>query len=372
MTLDSVWSTPFRHGPPITPGFESAIDYVEEAKSRLENKNGRFKAFCKVLYQVPQKTFADIQQEVGSIMKGESDLVSGFRGFLPSISSVTPPRTLKIRIKRKIFDALHAVADTGPICSSTVDSPDMYAAAKRQRGTNGLVKMEDKPFEGERDEDSLPEIISSSSFDSSDGKDSSVLNREKHVKESFREIDRSKWEICTPSYRFIPKNCKCRVSNEQSNHEDLNTEVVLLPCTSDYDDRSNYKTTRNHPEEIYEERLNQNEDINEISSYKNDPRFEMDMFLEGLRSTVNRLEELIEDMEDNDSTIFTIDKLNALQLRCIRRTYMDDRIIERLCMKPKMAIPIILGRLIKKEEELEKHISYYDRFCSKLFTKRLC
>ncbi|KAK1310217.1 hypothetical protein QJS10_CPA08g01660 [Acorus calamus] len=359
MTLHAVRSTPFRHGPPITPGFESAIDYVEEAKRRLENKNGGFKSFCKVLYQIPQKTFAEIQQEVGSIMEGELDLVSGFRGFLPSISSVTPPCTMKIRIKRKIFDALHAVADTGPICSSTVDSPDMYAAAKRQRGTNDLVKMEDKPFEGERDEDSLPEIISSSSLESSDGKDSSVLNKEKH--------------------------CKCRVSNEQSNHEDLNKEVVLLPCTSDYDDRSDYKTTRNHLEEIYEERLDQNEDINsvrpilchswklsDISSYKNDPRFEMDMFLEGLRSTVNRLEELIEDMEDNDGTIFTIDKLNALQLRCIRRTYMDDRIIERLCMKPKMAMPIILGRLIKKEEELEKHISYYDRFCSKLFTKRLC
>ncbi|KAK1297689.1 hypothetical protein QJS10_CPB15g01832 [Acorus calamus] len=195
MTLDAaVRSTPFRHGPPITPGFESAIDYVEEAKSRLENKNGGFKSFCKVLYQIPQKTFDDIQHEVGSIMEGESDLVSGFRGFLPSISSVTPPRTLKIRMKRKIFDALHAVAYTGPICSSTVDSPDLYAAAKRQ----------------------------------------------------------------------------------------------------------------------------------------------------------------------------------TLQLRCIRRTYMDDRIIEQLCMKPKMAIPIILGRLIKKEEELEKHISYYDRFCSKLFTKRLC
>ncbi|KAK4481866.1 hypothetical protein RD792_012777 [Penstemon davidsonii] len=181
--------------------------------------------------------------------------------------------------------------------------------------------------------------------------------KEKFMAKPIQELDLSNCERCTPSYRLLPDNVASR-------RTDIGAEVLndhWVSVTSGSEDYS-FKHMRKNQ---YEESLFRCED----------DRFELDMLLESVNATTNRVEELLDsiDVHTNkiDSSFHIEDHLTALNLRCIERLYGDHGldVMDVLRKNAPPALPVILTRLKQKQEEWARCRADFNKVWAEIYAK---
>ncbi|KAF8407976.1 hypothetical protein HHK36_007116 [Tetracentron sinense] len=177
----------------------------------------------------------------------------------------------------------------------------------------------------------------------------------------IQELDLSNCQRCTPSYRLLPKNYPIPSASQRT---ELGAEVLndnWVSVTSGSEDYS-FKHMRKNQ---YEESLFRCED----------DRFELDMLLESVNITTNRVEELLDKINDNtiktDSSIRIEDHFTALNLRCIERLYGDHGldVMEVLRKNAALGLPVILTRLKQKQEEWTRCRLDFNKVWAEIYAK---
>ena len=176
------------------------------------------------------------------------------------------------------------------------------------------------------------------------------------------ELDLSSCRRCTPSYRALPASYPKLVCSKRSELEkaNLNDEWVSVPMGSE--ESFVFKHMRKNQ---YEEELFKNED----------QRFEMDMVIEANKATLQKLQPLLEEINEMKALAagggpngpsgqplnryrFRLDErsLSTVHLAAIARIYGDhaDDLLALLRKHPIGAIPVIHKRLEQKDAEWRK------------------
>ncbi|CAN1322237.1 Paired amphipathic helix protein Sin3-like 2, partial [Linum perenne] len=183
--------------------------------------------------------------------------------------------------------------------------------------------------------------------------------KEKYMEKSIQELDLSNCQRCTPSYRLLPDDYPIPLVSQRS---DLGSQVLndyWVSVTSGSEDYSFKHMRRNQ----YEESLFRCED----------DRFELDMLLEAVSSTAKRVEELVNNFNENkiESPIRIDELLTALNLRCIERLYGDHGldVLDILRKNPAIAFPVILTRLKQKQEEWTHCRTDFNKVWAEIYAK---
>ncbi|KAF8390325.1 hypothetical protein HHK36_024850 [Tetracentron sinense] len=186
-------------------------------------------------------------------------------------------------------------------------------------------------------------------------------NKEKYMEKPIQELDLSNCQRCTPSYRLLPKNYPIPSASQRT---ELGAKVLndnWVSVTSGSEDYS-FKHMRKNQ---YEESLFRCED----------DRFELDMLLESVNTTTNRVEELLDQINENtikqDCPIHIEDHFTDLNLRCIERLYGDHGldVMDVLRKNATLALPVILTRLKQKQEEWTKCRSDFNKVWAEIYAK---
>ncbi|KAM7252050.1 hypothetical protein ACFE04_023933 [Oxalis oulophora] len=168
-------------------------------------------------------------------------------------------------------------------------------------------------------------------------------SRDKNWAKPIQELDLSDCEQCSPSYRLLPKNYPIPIASQRTNLGALVLNDFWVSVTSGSEDYSSKHLRKNQ----FEESLFRCED----------DRFEMDMLLESVNVTTERVEELLEKINNNsiktNAPIRIEDHFSVLNLRCIERLYGDHGldVMDVLRKNASLALPVILTRLKQKQEE---------------------
>ncbi|KAL9230128.1 hypothetical protein vseg_005517 [Gypsophila vaccaria] len=178
---------------------------------------------------------------------------------------------------------------------------------------------------------------------------------------SIQELDLSNCQRCTPSYRLLPPDYPIPTVSHRS---ELGAQLLndyWVSVTSGSEDYSFKHMRRNQ----YEESLFKCED----------DRYELDMLLETVRSTINKAEDLLNSINDGsvsgDAPIRIEEYFPSLNLRCIERLYGDHGldVIDILHKNPALALPVILTRLKQKQEEWTKCRGDFNKVWDEVYAK---
>ncbi|KAJ6423884.1 hypothetical protein OIU84_024789 [Salix udensis] len=290
--------------------------FFEKVKEKLENEDD-YQAFLKCLNIYNQ----------GIIKKNElQNLVTDLLGKYPDLMG-------------EFIDHLD--------CHGHIDGFPAGATTKKSLGNDGQasrsLKLEDK----DKDQKQI------------DRAKEKERCREKYMAKSIQELDLSNCERCTPSYRFLPDDYPISTASQRS---ELGAQVLndhWVSVTSGSEDYSFKHMRRNQ----YEESLFRCED----------DRFELDMLLESVNSTIKRAEELFNKINENkvETSIHIEDHFTALNLRCIERLYGDHGldVMDILRKNPSLALPVILTRLKQKEEEWTRCRTDFNKVWAEIYAK---
>ncbi|KAL9267391.1 Paired amphipathic helix protein Sin3-like 3-like protein [Drosera capensis] len=165
---------------------------------------------------------------------------------------------------------------------------------------------------------------------------------EKLKGKSIQDLDLSKSESCTPSYRLLAKNYpRTGVSHRTKlGAELLNDDWVAVTSG---EERNFKHACKNR----YEESLFKIED----------DRYELDMLLEIAKATIKHAEDLLDKINRNEVEtnmgISVEEHFTAPQIRCIERLYDEWclEMIDAISKNPIYYLPIIINRLKQKQEE---------------------
>jgi len=160
------------------------------------------------------------------------------------------------------------------------------------------------------------------------------------------EIDFSRCRQCTPSYRALPRDyplppCSARTT---TNASVLNNVWVSLPVGSEESYTFRHMRRNAHEEALFK---------------VEDERFEIDMVIDSNWCTINRLGELLNEIEllkDLDGVTYKVpdDYFNTIHRHCIQRIYGSDygsEILSLIYSNPLKATGIVYNRLKQKDEE---------------------
>ncbi|XP_031480166.1 paired amphipathic helix protein Sin3-like 4 isoform X2 [Nymphaea colorata] len=285
--------------------------FCNKVKETLDESQYQEFLKCLHIYSTEIISRLKLQNLVSDLLGKHPDLMEGFIEFLSHCEN-TGPLSKRMKAEDKERDRDECGKDK-----------------ERER---------DKEKERERPERGSPIVPK----DLTNHKGTVSASKDKVVNKPISELDLSGCDLCTPSYRRLPKHYQTYATHRT----ELATGVLnddWVSVTSGSEDYS-FKHMRKNQ---YEESLFRCED----------DRFELDMLLESTNVTIKRVEELSERMHNNsikpDSQIRIEDHLNAINLRCIERIYGDHGldVIELLRKNAHVALPVILARLKQKQEE---------------------
>ncbi|KAK1440829.1 hypothetical protein QVD17_06661 [Tagetes erecta] len=296
--------------------YSQEFTFCENVKNRLRNADD-YQAFLKCLhiYSTEIITRKELQSLVADLLGKHTDLMEGFSVFLERCENIDG------------------------FLAGVMDKKALWNVSKSTR-------TEDKERENKRDVDASKE------------KD---RYKEKYWGKSIQELDLSNCQRCTPSYRLLPDDYPIPSVSQRS---ELGTQVLndlWVSVTSGSEDYS-FKHMRKNQ---YEESLFRCED----------DRFELDMLLESVGSTIKRAEELLNRISDclidSEGPIRIEDHLTALNLRCIERLYGDHGLeaVDTLRKNPSVSLPVVLIRLKQKQEEWTKCRSDLDNVWADVYAK---
>ncbi|KAH7549417.1 hypothetical protein JRO89_XS13G0029100 [Xanthoceras sorbifolium] len=153
-----------------------------------------------------------------------------------------------------------------------------------------------------------------------------VFDKTESDKVSIQDLDLSKCQAGTPSYRLLPEDFPVAMASQRS---ELGAQVL------------------------------------------ND--FWFDMLLNSIRSAAEHVEELVDGIKEKninlDASFRIEDHLNVLNLRCIERLYdqQGHQMLEMLNKNPKLVLPLILSRLKQKVEEVAGRGSDSNRIWAQVY-----
>ncbi|XP_017235252.1 paired amphipathic helix protein Sin3-like 2 isoform X2 [Daucus carota subsp. sativus] len=298
--------------------YKQEFSFCDKVKERLDANNYQSFLKCLHIYSTEIVSRSELQGLIADLLGKYPDLMAGFNDFLERCERVDG--FLHGVISKKYFwNEGHA---------------------------SKAVKMEDKEKEQRRDLDAAKE------------KD---RFKEKYWGKSIQELDLSNCQRCTPSYRLLPEDYPIPSASQRS---ELGAQVLndnWVSVTSGSEDYSFKHMRRNQ----YEESLFRCED----------DRFELDMLLESVSSTVKRMEELLNNISNNsvkfDSQFRIEDHFTALNLRCIERLYGDHGLdtLDTLRKNPLHSVQILLTRLRMKLEEWSKCRLDFNKVWAEVYAK---
>ncbi|KAG2616960.1 hypothetical protein PVAP13_3NG177532 [Panicum virgatum] len=315
--------------------------FCKKVKVKLEPE--AYQKFLKCLHIYSQEiiTRSELKRLVKDILQHYPDLVSGFNEFLEHCENIDG---FLEGILNEIFWNEGQTSRTDKIVEKERD------------------KEQGDPEKERYKERGKPE--KASPFNSKEGashKATAFPSKEKYnLCKPISELDLSNCQRCTPSYRLLPKNYPMPPA---SNLTDIGAEVLndlWVSVTSGSEDYS-FKHMRKNQ---YEESLFRCED----------DRFELDILLESVNSTIKRVEELVEKMDKSlkpDSSIDIDEHLTTLNMRCIERVYGDHGldVVDVLRKNADVALPVILTRLKQKQEEWSRCQSDFNKIWAEIYAK---
>ncbi|KAI3793967.1 hypothetical protein L1987_36591 [Smallanthus sonchifolius] len=309
-------SAPYDDKDAIKSLYSHEFTFCENVKNRLRNPDD-YQAFLKCLhiYSTEIITRKELQSLVADLLGKHTDLMEGFSAFLERCENIDG------------------------FLAGVMDKKALWNVSKSTR-------TEEKERENRRE------------IEASKEKD---RYKEKYWGKSIQELDLSNCQRCTPSYRLLPDDYPIPSVSQRS---ELGTQVLndyWVSVTSGSEDYSFKHMRRNQ----YEESLFRCED----------DRFELDMLLESVSSTVKHAEELLNSINDcsinSEGPIRIEDHFTALNLRCIERLYGDHglEVMDTLRKNPSVSLPIILIRLKQKQEEWTKCRSDFNKVWADVYAK---
>ncbi|KAI3970604.1 hypothetical protein MKX01_024251 [Papaver californicum] len=312
--------------------------FCEKVKDKLRNPDD-YQEFLKCLSIYSNEIISrdELKNLIGDLLGYFPDLMSGFNEFLE-------------QCERKGDGYL-----TGFMSKKSLWNENLPRHTKNENRD----KERDRERE-ERDRERERERVDRSS--SAAGHKVTTPNRgEKYMAKPISELDLSNCQRCTPSYRLLPKNYPIPSASQRS---ELGAQVLndfWVSVTSGSEDYS-FKHMRKNQ---YEESLFRCED----------DRFELDMLLESVNATTRRVEELLDNINDNtikpESPIRIEDHFTALNLRCIERLYGDHGldVMDVLRKNASLALPVILSRLKQKQDEWSRCRSDFNKVWAEIYSK---
>ncbi|KAI3722352.1 hypothetical protein L2E82_33388 [Cichorium intybus] len=309
-------SAPFDDKDALKSMYSQEFTFCENVKNRLRNPDD-YQAFLKCLhiYSTEIITRKELQSLVADLLGKHTDLMEGFSAFLERCENIDG------------------------FLAGVMDKKSLWNVSKSTR-------TEEKEREHRRDTDANKE------------KD---RYKEKYWGKSIQELDLSNCQRCTPSYRLLPDDYPIPSVSQRS---ELGTQVLndlWVSVTSGSEDYSFKHMRRNQ----YEESLFRCED----------DRFELDMLLESVSSTIKRAEELLKGINDrsigSDAPIRIEDHFTALNLRCIERLYGDHGldVMETLRKNPTVSLPVVLIRMKQKQDEWTKCRADFNKVWADIYAK---
>ncbi|KAL8114658.1 hypothetical protein AgCh_021500 [Apium graveolens] len=300
--------------------YKQEFSFCDKVKERLRNTEN-YQSFLKCLHIYSTEIISrrELHGLISDLLGKHPDLMEGFNNFLERCE--------------RVDGFLHG------IMSKTEYFWNEGHASK-------AVKIEDKDKEQRRD------LIAAKEKD---------RFKEKYWGKSIQELDLSNCQRCTPSYRLLPEDYPIPSASQRS---ELGAQVLndyWVSVTSGSEDYSFKHMRRNQ----YEESLFRCED----------DRFELDMLLESVSSTVKRIEELLININNksvNLDTHFRIeDHFTALNLRCIERLYGDHGLdtLDILHKSPFHSMQVLLTRLRQKQEEWSKCRVNFNKVWANVYAK---
>ncbi|KAL7611565.1 hypothetical protein Lser_V15G07715 [Lactuca serriola] len=309
-------SAPYDDKDALKSMYSQEFTFCENVKSRLRNPDD-YQAFLKCLhiYSTEIITRKELQSLVSDLLGKHTDLMEGFGAFLERCENIDE------------------------FLAGVMDKKALWNVSKSTR-------TDEKEREHRRDIDANKE------------KD---RYKEKYWGKSIQELDLSNCQRCTPSYRLLPDDYPIPSVSQRS---ELGTQVLndlWVSVTSGSEDYSFKHMRRNQ----YEESLFRCED----------DRFELDMLLESVSSTIKRAEELLNGINDRsigtDAPIRMEDHFSVLNLRCIERLYGDHGldVMDTLRKNLPVALPVVLIRMKQKQEEWTKCRSDFNKVWADIYSK---
>ncbi|KAI9196057.1 hypothetical protein LWI28_020662 [Acer negundo] len=365
--------------------FLDAISFVNKVKMRFQSdKKHVYKAFLDV-WDRNQKdlfTYDDVYNGVSQLLGDHPDLLHEFVRLLGS--QVTPPP-----LQKASDDHQNCVNG----CDPSLDDPD-------------TEKMKDSLLEqGLRLCDKAEQVLSKPDYrdflkllhDYSYGKFSrddlkaaatSILGSDRNLVEEFnvfveapgehlsklskieekkkdlqlkemksaQELDLSNCERIGHSYFVLPEDFRDSSGRQRSEDDEVLNDKFI--CVSPED--GNYSFKHKH--------IQQHEQV--MFKFEDD-RFEMDVVMERIRSTIVNVKKLWNAMKKNKINLASVikieDHLNVVNMRCLERMYGDHALdmMEAIEKDPIKGLPRILKRLEQKQEELKPPQQWFNDVCTR-------
>nr|XP_043624994.1 paired amphipathic helix protein Sin3-like 5 [Erigeron canadensis]XP_043624995.1 paired amphipathic helix protein Sin3-like 5 [Erigeron canadensis] len=285
-----------------------------------------------------------LREKVKEVLHNTDD----YQAFLKCIMHYCTENITRPQLKSLVNNLLGSYPDLMDEVNGFVDRSDRNGSLW-SGSLLGAMKSEDQDQDNDSDEiDRCHETkdrdrSTNGSKSLSRSKPSLLPSKNEYQVKPIHELDLSDCKSCTPSYRLLPKNYPIPSVSQRTKlcANVLNDHWVSV--TSGSEDYS-FKHMRKNQ---YEESLFRCED----------DRFELDMLLESVNATARRVEELLDEINDNsiktDRVVRVEEHFTALQLRCIERLYGDNGldVMDVLKKNASLALPVLLTRLKQKQEE---------------------
>ncbi|XP_072963971.1 paired amphipathic helix protein Sin3-like 4 isoform X3 [Typha angustifolia] len=161
--------------------------------------------------------------------------------------------------------------------------------------------------------------------------------------ELVSELALSAYPQCSPSYRILPENYPVPLASNRTEADASVLNDVVISVASGREEDSDI-IVKNKYEEIL--------------CKCDDDRYELDMLLEWLTATSERVEELLSTMK-SESLVRVEEHLTSLNMRCIEGLYGEYglEVVDILLNDATTALPVIHARLKQKKEELARYYS---------------
>ncbi|KAJ6814157.1 paired amphipathic helix protein Sin3-like 4 [Iris pallida] len=323
--------------------------FCEKVKERLSPETYQEFLKCLHIYSKEIINRAELRNLVSDILGKYPDLMVGFSEFLTKCEK---------SIDRFLTDVINK--------KSSWNEGQLSRSVKVEDGDRGREQERDereKNREKDGDNKERERLDKGAAFVSKDTLSHKVplFTKEKYnLYKPISELDLSSCQRCTPSYCLLPKHYPTPPASQRTElcASVLNDDWVSV--TSGSEDYS-FKHMRKNQ---YEESLFRCED----------DRFELDMLLEAVNATTEKVEDLIEKMQNTikpESPIRIEEHFSALNLRCIERLYGDHGLdaMDVLRKNASHALPVILTRLKQKQEEWLRCRSDFNKVWADIYAK---
>ncbi|TKY58570.1 Paired amphipathic helix protein Sin3 4 [Spatholobus suberectus] len=321
------------------------LGYLEKVKEKLRNPEDYQEFFkCLLIYSKELITQHELQSLVGNLLGKYADLMEGFNEFLAQCEK--NEGFLAGLLKKKSF----WYEGHGPISMKEEDRDQDHDRDDGMKERDRECRERDKSNATDNKDVSVPKM-------------SLYASKDKYAAKPISELDLSNCEQCTPSYRLLPKNYPIPPASQRTElgAEVLNDQWVSVTSGTGSEDFSFKHMNKNQ----YEESLFRCED----------DRIELDMLLESVNATTKRVEEILDEINDNIikgySPISIEEHLTALNLRCIERIYGDHAldVMDVLNKNASLVLPVILTRLRQKQDEMARCCTDFNRVWAEIYAK---